>query len=86
MINWKLRLKNKATLVAIILGVITLAYQILDAAGVVPAFSQERIVSIAMAIVDLLVLAGIIIDPTTSGISDSARALNYTTPFKDETK
>ena len=41
MINWKLRLKNKATLLAIVTAVIALIYQILGMLGIVPAVSES---------------------------------------------
>ena len=82
-INWKLRFQNKVTLTAIVLAVIALAYQILGIIGIVPAVSQETIVQLAGAIINLLVLLGIVVDPTTDGIGDSARAHGYTEPYKD---
>lgn len=84
MINWKLRFKNKATLTAIVLGLIALVYQILDLFGIIPPFPQDKLVDIAMAIIDLLVLIGVAIDPTTEGIADSVRAMTYIEPFKKE--
>ena len=83
MINWKLRFKNKTTLVALIVGIIALVYQILNTFGIIPKIEQQQIVNICMAIIDLLCLAGIIVDPTTDGISDSQQALQYTKPRKD---
>ena len=82
-INWKLRFQNKVTLTAIVLAVIALVYQILGIIGIVPAVSQETIVQLAGAIINLLVLLGIVVDPTTDGIGDSARANGYNEPFKD---
>ena len=84
MINWKLRFKNKTTLVAIVLGIIALVYQILDLIGVIPPFPQDKIVDIAVAVIDVLVLIGVVTDPTTNGITDSNRAMTYTEPYKDE--
>ena len=42
MINWKLRLKNKATLLAIVTAVIALIYQIHGMQGIVPAVSESE--------------------------------------------
>ena len=83
MINWKLRFKNKTTLVAIIVGIIALVYQVLNTFGVIPKIDQQQIVNIAMAVIDLLCLAGIVVDPTTAGVGDSQRALEYTEPRDD---
>jgi len=82
-INWKLRFQNKVTLTAIVLAVIALVYQILGICGIVPAVSQETIVQLAGAVINLLVLLGIVVDPTTDGIGDSDRARGYESPYKD---
>lgn len=79
-INWKLRFRNKVTLTAILLGVVALIYQVLGLAGIVPAVSESQITQIAVMVVDLLVLLGVVIDPTTEGISDSKQAMNYENP------
>lgn len=84
MINWKLRFQNKTTLLAIILAIISFVYYLLDMIGVIPKFDQEQIVKLATMAIDILVLLGIIVDPTTDGITDSARALSYTEPNKDK--
>ena len=54
MINFKLRLQNKATLVGL------------------------------NTFVGILVILGIVTDPTTKGIADSERALNYDVPLNDK--
>ena len=83
MINWKLRLKNKTTLVTIVLTAISFIYMALDALGIVPKFEQSVIVKVAMGVIDLLAILGIIVDPTTEGVSDSERAMSYTEPHSD---
>lgn len=82
-INWKLRFQNKTTLTAIVLAVIALVYQVLGIFGIVPAVSQDTIVQLAGAVINLFVLLGIVVDPTTHGITDSERAMGYDTPHKD---
>lgn len=79
-INWKLRFGNKVTLTAIVMAVIALVYQVLGVAGVVPAVSENTIVEIAGMVINLLVLLGIVVDPTTEGAGDSQQALTYTEP------
>lgn len=81
-INWKLRFQNKVSLTAIVLAVIALVYQILGICGIVPAVSQDTMVQLAGAVINLLVLLGIVVDPTTEGISDSQRAMGYEKPNK----
>lgn len=82
--NWKLRLKNKTTLITLILAVIGLVYYVLDAAGVIPDIEQEVIIKIATAVVEILCMLGIVVDPTTAGISDSTLAMTYTEPKPKE--
>lgn len=79
-INWKLRLQNKATLTTIVLAVVAFVYQMLGLFGVVPAISQDTIINLVGLIINLLVGFGIVVDPTTSGVSDSQQALNYSEP------
>lgn len=79
-INWKVRFKNKTWLMTFVVGAIALIYQVLGIVGVVPPLSQDTVVSIVSAIVNILVMLGVVIDPTTQGTSDSERALNYTEP------
>lgn len=81
-INWKLRFQNKVTLTAIVLAVIALVYQVLGIFGIVPAVSQDTIVQLAGAVINLLVLLGIVADPTTEGLGDSDRAMTYEEPYK----
>lgn len=83
MINWKLRLQNKTTLWAIISLVVGLIFRILDACGVIPPFSQDFVLEIAADILTLLGLLGVIVDPTTDGVSDSSRAMSYDHPWRD---
>lgn len=83
MINWKLRFQNRATLWAIISLVVSMAYRILDACGVIPPFSQDFILEIAADVLTLLGLLGVIVDPTTDGVADSQRAMGYEWPWRD---
>ena len=79
-INWKLRFKNKTTLVAILVGIVALVYQICGLLGIVPGISENEVTNIIATVVDVLVLLGVVVDPTTSGIGDSEQALTYTEP------
>ena len=76
MINWKLRFQNKATLLAIASTVILLIQQL--------GFKlPDNIADIVNTFLTLLVLLGVINDPTTEGISDSPKALTYNEPKKE---
>ena len=85
MINWKLRLKNKATLLAIVTAVIALIYQILGMLGIVPAVSESEGTQAVGLVINILAMVGIVTDPTTQGVSDSNRALTYDKPAKNST-
>lgn len=75
-INWKLRFQNKATLLAIASTVILLIQQL--------GFKlPDNIADIVNTFFTLLVLLGVINDPTTAGVGDSAEALTYTKPKKE---
>lgn len=83
-INWKLRFQNKTTLTAVILALVALVYQVLGLFGVVPKISQDELTTVIGMVINLLCLLGIVVDPTTDGVSDSARALTYDTPRADK--
>ena len=77
MINFKLRLQNKATLVALISAALLMLQQF----GLnVPHNIQDAV----NTFVSILVILGIVTDPTTKGIGDSERALNYVKPLDDK--
>lgn len=82
-INWKLRFQNKASLTAIILAMIALVYQVLGFCGVTPGISENQIIEVAGMVINLLCLLGIVVDPTTDGVSDSTQALDYSAPKKE---
>lgn len=79
-INWKLRLKNKVTLTAIVLGVVGIAYKILAMLGIVPAISENEVVEVVLLVIELLVLVGVVVDPTTAGVGDSQLAMSFDKP------
>lgn len=81
--NWKLRLQNKATLTTLILAIVAFVYQMLGLFGVVPAISQNDLINLIGLVINLLVTLGIVVDPTTSGVTDSAQAMTYTEPKVD---
>ena len=82
-IKWKLRLQNKATLIALVTAVIAFVYQILGFAGVVPAISESQSVECAGMLINILAMLGIVTDPTTAGVSDSEQALTYDKPKEE---
>ncbi len=83
-IKWKLRLQNKATLIALVTAVIAFVYQALGIADIVPAISESQIVECTGMLINILAMLGIVTDPTTAGVSDSEQALTYSEPKKEE--
>ena len=81
-INWKVRFKNKTWLVTFLLAVLAFVYQILGMFDVVPPVTQDMATQLIAAVINILVAVGVVIDPTTSGVSDSNRALTYNEPKK----
>lgn len=83
MINWKLRFKNKTTLTAIVVAAIAFIYQVLALFGIVPSVAESQVVEVVSMLINLLCLLGIVVDPTTSGVTDSEQALTYEEPKED---
>lgn len=79
-INWKLRLKNKTVLLALVLSLVAFVYQILGILEIVPSISEDTITQLVTIVINVMGMLGIVVDPTTSGISDSAQALGYKEP------
>lgn len=78
--NLKLRFKNKTTCIAIVTLAISFIYSVLGMIGVVPKISENEVMETIKLLIDILALLGIVVDPTTAGIGDSARALTYFEP------
>jgi phi LC3 family holin len=83
-INWKVRLRNKTFWVVFIPAAVTLIYQACNLLGIVPKFEQQQVVNSVLTVVNGLALMGIIVDPTTKGVSDSEQALEYEEPKDDD--
>lgn len=90
MINLKVRFKNPVFVIQVVLAVLTpiLAYAGLTAQDLTTwgALGKLLLEAISNPYVLSLVVVSVwnaINDPTTSGVSDSAKALEYTEPKKD---
>lgn len=86
MINWRVRLKNRAFWLSLIPAVL-LAVQVFAALfGFSLALDglETRLLACVNAVFSLLTVLGIAVDPTTAGISDSDRAMSYREPYKEE--
>ena len=83
-INWQVRLKKKSFWVAIVSAVALFVNNITGAFGLDYSASIEQGVSIVTSLLTLLAGLGIIVDPTTKGIKDSEKAIEYTKPRDDK--
>lgn len=79
-INWKVRLKNPVFWLTAIPTVIASVYTILGLFGIVPTVTEDMLSNALTAIVSVLAALGVLVDPTTKGVQDSDRAMEYDTP------
>lgn len=84
-INWLVRVKHKAFWVALIPTILLLAQQVCGMFGVELQIAnlQDNLLSIIGTLFTLLAILGIVVDPTTDGVSDSDMAMTYNEPRKD---
>lgn len=84
--NWKVRLKNKYFWISIIPALILVIESVAKCFGVTLDMTdlQNNLISVVNAIFVVLVIIGVVNDPTTDGLSDSNQAMTYETPKKDE--
>ena len=79
-INWKVRLRHKQFWVSLIALLLVLANQVAEIFGYDITVYNDQITALSETILGILILLGIIVDPTTQGLSDSERALTYKKP------
>ena len=84
-INWQVRIKNKAFWLAIIPAILLLIQAIAAVFGYKLDFAdlQGKLLAVVEALFVVLTILGIVVDPTTKGIADSARALGHDEPHDD---
>lgn len=85
MINWRVRIKNKTFWMTLIPAILLLIQVIAAPFGLTLDFGElgNQLLAIVNAIFAVLVILGIVEDPTTAGIKDSAQALTYDEPKQD---
>nr|DAE23797.1 MAG TPA: holin [Siphoviridae sp. ct9lR64] len=83
-LNWTVRLKNKTFWMTVIPAVFVLIKTVAGALGfeLNLGTTESTILQVVDVIFVVLAALGVIVDPTTAGISDSARAMTYTHPSK----
>lgn len=84
MINWKVRIRNRNFWLALIPALLLLVQSVAAAFGYQLDLGEvgNNLLAIVNQIFMLLAILGIVNDPTTDGLGDSARAMGYETPVK----
>lgn len=87
-INWGVRIRNKAFWVALIPALALLGQAIAAVFGFKIDLTElsGKLLAVVDALFAVLVILGIVTDPTTKGVGDSSRALTYEKPWDDEAK
>ena len=85
-VNLLVRIKNKAFWLAVIPAIALVAQAVAALFGYDIDLTTwiGKLQAVVNAVFALLVILGIVVDPTTEGINDSKRAMSYTEPWKDE--
>ena len=86
-INWIVRIRNKAFWLALIpaLALVVQAVAALFGYTINLETWVGKLQAVVNAVFALLAILGIVVDPTTDGVGDSNRALNYVQPWNDAT-
>lgn len=82
MINWTVRFRNKAFWVALIPAVLLLIQVVAAVFGYALDLGAlgNRLLDVVNALFAVLAILGVVTDPTTKGVGDSAQALTYDRP------
>ena len=85
MINWKVRIRNKLFWMEAIPALALVVQAVAAVFGWTLDFTTlvGKLLTVVDAVFALLVILGIVVDPTTAGIKDSQRAMGYEEPYKD---
>lgn len=81
-INWKIRFSNKQFWISFIPAILLLAQVVTAVFGYTLDLGDlgNKLLSVVNALFAVLALLGVVTDPTTSGVSDSAQAMTYDKP------
>nr|DAX62278.1 MAG TPA: holin [Caudoviricetes sp.] len=82
MINWKVRVLNKTFWLTLVPALALLLQTFLAVFNIRLELGEtiDKLLVFINALFAVLMIVGIVNDPTTSGISDSTRAMTYETP------
>ena len=81
-INWTVRLKSKTFWLTVIPALLLLVQVVAAVFGFELDLGDlgNKLLAVVNALFAVLSILGIVTDPTTAGVSDSAQALTYTKP------
>ena len=84
-INWRVRLKSKTFWLTVIPALLLLVQVVAAVFGFELDLGDlgNKLLAVVNALFAVLSILGIVTDPTTAGVSDSAQALTYTEPKED---
>ena len=82
MINWTVRFRNKAFWLSLIPAVLLLIQVVAAVFGYALDLGAlgNRLLDVVNALFAVLAILGVVTDPTTAGVGDSAQALTYDRP------
>ena len=82
MINWKVRIRNRAFWVSLIPAVVLLVQSGAAMFGINLDLGEtgNRLLAVVNQLFAVLTILGIVNDPTTAGLSDSENAMTYQVP------
>ncbi len=88
MINWQVRIRNRQFWVSVIPALALVVHAVAAVFGWTLDFTSltGKLIGVVDAVFALLVILGIVVDPTTAGVSDSRRAMGYEEPWQDPLK
>ena len=82
MINWKVRIKNRLFWVALIPALALVVQVVAGVFGWTLDLTEltGKLIAVVDAVFSVLVILGIVVDPTTEGVRDSKLAMTYEEP------
>jgi len=85
-INWKVRIKNKNFWLSLIPAILLLVQVVAAVFGFTLNLGElgDKLLAVVNALFAVLTILGVVADPTTAGVSDSAQAMTYEVPKKED--
>lgn len=81
-VNWKVRIRNKNFWISVIPALILLVQVVADVFGFTLNLTElgTKLLAVVDALFAVLAILGVVVDPTTAGLSDSKLAMTYEYP------